>query len=153
MNSLNREELFTNKVEADDLRARCLFEMAHHGVPDHLVQFLDRVGHRKDRLAQGLRGVTAFRRLIHDEDDLVHFVSIIHTTELQKQKAGSRVSAAAGFQLDSSTIRPAIPRPCPPEARRRTAAASPRRNPGWRRAPALPPAPPVARTSAVAGAT
>ena len=67
-----RNDFFSNEVQANDLGTLGLFEMAEHRVADHLVQLLERIRDGKNGLPESLRGITAFRRLVDHENDLVH---------------------------------------------------------------------------------
>ena len=46
-------------MEPDDLRSGRLLEVAHYRVANHLIQFLNGVGDREDRLTERLGGVSA----------------------------------------------------------------------------------------------
>src|ERR1035441_7122437 len=113
-------------MEADDFGTRFLFEMTDHRVANHLVELFQRVGHGKNRLAQRFRGVAPLGRLAYDEDDFVHVSTSQNTT------AGGPDRPTGGLNCVALT-RPAILRRFLPGGRRRTAGASPRRNPGWSR--------------------
>jgi len=46
--------------------------MAHYGIPNHGVQFIEVVGHREDGMTESLRSITSLGGLRHHEYDLVH---------------------------------------------------------------------------------
>jgi hypothetical protein len=59
-------------MQPNDAGALTIFEMTPHGVANLLMQTLDRVGLGKDRSSKRARSQAALRRILNNEDQLVH---------------------------------------------------------------------------------
>ncbi len=80
--------------------------MAADGVPDHLLQFFQSVSLGVNGMAQGLRLVTALRRLLYGEDDLgfshpepLHELYGLGLSYSKQKAPGSRASSPGAPKL------------------------------------------------------
>jgi hypothetical protein len=86
------DELFAHEVEPDQLRPRFLVvKMAENSIAHLFRKLCQVIRFREDRLSESASGVATLRRLLYDEDQLVHgpflgdsVAPACHQTELAK---------------------------------------------------------------------
>jgi hypothetical protein len=67
------QDLFPNKMKSDDFRSLSLVKMAMDGVTDIAAKLFQRVCFRKNRMPESASRKAAFRGILHQEYEFVHF--------------------------------------------------------------------------------
>src|ERR1039457_2934779 len=91
-------------VEANDLGAIHLIEVADDGIADHFVQLFQTIRNSEDRLAESLCRIAPFWRFVYEEDDFVHCLPTNQIAPFQTSTVISVRRASICMSLSASNI-------------------------------------------------